>query len=150
MEVVVFPRIAGVQWSDTVESTLWGTVLGVAAVVDIVLSLAEIVLVSCQSLRAAWSSLLEVRPPICDTVAFGGPRRSKSCVHQRGWDTRRSWTPWTECRRAHQEVWETCGGPGPLEGGPVLWLRVMGIHLRGACGDTGPLPKQEVGPGPYV
>ena len=35
MEVVIFPRIAGVQWSDTVESTLWGMALGVAAVVDI-------------------------------------------------------------------------------------------------------------------
>jgi len=67
-----------------------GMALGVAAVVDIVLGLAEIVPASCQSLRAAWSSLLEVRSSICGAVAFGGPRRSKSCVHQRGWGTRRS------------------------------------------------------------
>ena len=82
MEVVVFPRIAGVQWSDTIESTLWGMALGVAAIVDIVLGLAEIVPASCQSLRVAWSSLLEVRSSICGAVASGGPRRSKSCVHQ--------------------------------------------------------------------
>ena len=90
VEVVVSPRTAGVQWSDTIESTLWGMALGVAAVMDIVLGLAEIVLASCQSLRAAWSSLLEVRSSVCGAVAFGGPRRSKSCVHQRGWGTRRS------------------------------------------------------------
>ena len=84
MEVVVFPRIAGVQWSDTVESTLWGMALGVAAVVDIVLGLAEIVPASCQSLRAAWSSLLEVRSSVCGAVTLGGSRRSKSCVLQRG------------------------------------------------------------------
>jgi len=85
-----FPPNRGVQWSDTVESTLWGMALGVTAVVDIVLDLAEIVPASCQSLRAAWSSLLEVRSSICDAVAFGGPRKSKSCVHQRGWGTRGS------------------------------------------------------------
>ena len=96
-----FPPNRGVQWSDTVESTLWGMTLGVAAVVDIVLGLAETVPAPCQSLRAAWSSLLEVRSSVCGAVAFGGPRRSKSCVHQRGRGTRRSWTPWTECRRAH-------------------------------------------------
>jgi len=52
-----FPPNRGVQWLDTVESTLWGMALGVAAVVDIVLGLAEIVPVPCQSLRAAWLSL---------------------------------------------------------------------------------------------
>ena len=57
MEVIVFPRIAGVQWSDTVESTLWGMALGVAAVVDIALGLAEIAPASCQPYQAAWSSL---------------------------------------------------------------------------------------------
>ena len=84
-----FPRIAGVQWSDTVVSTLWGMATG-EAVVDIILGLTEIVPASCQSLRAAWSSLLEVQSSICDAVAFGGPRKSKSCVHQRGWGTRGS------------------------------------------------------------
>ena len=43
------------------------------------------------------------------------------------------------------------GGPGLLEGGgPGPRLLVMGIHLRGARGDIGPLPDQGVGPGPYV
>ena len=42
-EVVVFPRIAGVQWSNTVGSTLWG----VAVVLDIVLDLAEIAPAPC-------------------------------------------------------------------------------------------------------
>ena len=32
MEVAVFPRVVGVQWSNTVESTLWGMALGVAIV----------------------------------------------------------------------------------------------------------------------
>ena len=42
VEVVVFPRIAGVQWSNTVGSTLWGMASGVAVVLRIVLGLAEI------------------------------------------------------------------------------------------------------------
>ena len=50
MEVVVFPRIAGVQWSDTVESTLWGMATGEAVVLDIVLRPTEIAQVSCQLL----------------------------------------------------------------------------------------------------
>ena len=40
------PRIARVQWSSTVESTLWGMVPGVAVVPGVVLGLAEIALVS--------------------------------------------------------------------------------------------------------
>ena len=44
------PRIAGVQWSDTIESTLWGMATGIAVVLDIVLHPAEITLVSCQPL----------------------------------------------------------------------------------------------------
>ena len=37
-----FPLIAGVQWSSTVESTLWGMASGVAVILGIVLGLAEI------------------------------------------------------------------------------------------------------------
>ena len=48
-----FPPNRGVQWSDTVESTLWGIALGVAAVVDIVLGLAEIAPAFCQPLQVA-------------------------------------------------------------------------------------------------
>ena len=48
VEVVGFPRIAGVQWSSTVESTLWGMASGVAVVLDIVLGLAQIASASCQ------------------------------------------------------------------------------------------------------
>ena len=57
VEVVVFPRIAGVQWSSTVESTMWGMASGVAVVLGIVLGLAEIAPASCQPQQAAWSSL---------------------------------------------------------------------------------------------
>jgi len=53
VEVVVFPRIAGVQWSDTVGSTLWGMAAGVAVVLDIVLGPAEIAPVSCQPPQVA-------------------------------------------------------------------------------------------------
>ena len=50
-----------------------------------------------------------------------------------------------------KEVRGSRGSPGPLEGGgPGLRLLVLGIPLRGARGDAGPLPKQEAGPGPYV
>ena len=37
-----FPRIAGVQWSSTMGSTLWGMASGVTVVLGIVLGLAEI------------------------------------------------------------------------------------------------------------
>ena len=56
-EVAVFPRIVGVQWSNTVESTLLGMALVVAIVLAIVLGLAEIAPASCQPQQAAWSSL---------------------------------------------------------------------------------------------
>ena len=48
MKVVVFPRIAGVQWSSTVGSTLWGMAPGVAVILGIVLGLAEIGRASCR------------------------------------------------------------------------------------------------------
>ena len=57
VEVVVFPLIAGVQWSYTVGSTLWGMASGVAVILDIVLGLAEIAPASCQPQQAVWSSL---------------------------------------------------------------------------------------------
>ena len=57
VEVVVSPRIAGVQWSSAVESTLWGMASDVAVVLGIVLGLAEIAPASCQPQQAAWSSL---------------------------------------------------------------------------------------------
>jgi hypothetical protein len=56
-EVIVFPRIAGVQWSSTVESTLLGMASGVAVVLGIVLGLAEIAPASCLPQQSAWSSL---------------------------------------------------------------------------------------------
>ena len=96
MEVVGFPQIAGVQWSSTMESTLWGMASGVAVVLDIVLGLAEIAPASCQPQQAAWSSLWGVQSSRCGVVAFGGPRRLKSCMLQWGWGTRRSRTPWSE------------------------------------------------------
>ena len=57
MEVVVFPRIACVQWSNTVRSTLWGMTSGMVVVLGVVLDLAEIAPASCQPQQAAWSSL---------------------------------------------------------------------------------------------
>ena len=57
VEVVVFPRIAGVQWSNTVGSTLWGLASGMVDVLDIVLGLAEIAPASCQPQQVAWLSL---------------------------------------------------------------------------------------------
>ena len=54
-EVVVSPRIAGVQWSDTVGSTLWGMAAGVAVVLDIVLGAVKI---APDAAVAVWSSLV--------------------------------------------------------------------------------------------
>ena len=53
MKVVVFPRIAGVQWSNTVGSTLWGMASGMVVVLDF----AGIAPASCQPKQVAWSSL---------------------------------------------------------------------------------------------
>ena len=57
VEVVISPRIVGVQWSNTVVSTLWGMTSGVAVILDIVLGPAKIVQAFCQPTQAAWSSL---------------------------------------------------------------------------------------------
>ena len=82
VEVVVFPRTAGVQWSDTVGSTLWGMAAGVAVVLNIVLRPAEIAPVALPApasgviIAGAWSS-------IYGAVAFGGPCGLGSCMHQR-------------------------------------------------------------------
>ena len=48
------PESRGVQWSNTVGSTLWGMASDVAVVLDIVLGLAEIALAFCQPLQMAW------------------------------------------------------------------------------------------------
>ena len=48
------PRIAGVQWSSTVESILRGMAPGVAVVLGVVLGFAEIAPVSWLLQRAAW------------------------------------------------------------------------------------------------
>ena len=82
MEVVVFPRIAGVQWLDTVGSTLWGMAAGVAVVLDIVLGPAKIAPVVLPApagsvvVAGVWSS-------VYGTVAFSGPCGLGSCMHRR-------------------------------------------------------------------
>ena len=82
MEVVVFPRIAGVQWSDTVVSTLWGMAPCEAVVMDIVLGPAKIAPVVLPApaggvvVAGVWSSMY-------GAVAFGGPCGLGSCMHQR-------------------------------------------------------------------
>ena len=55
-EVVVSPRIGGVQWSTTVESTLWSTGdhgAGRAGILGVVLGPAEIAPVSLWPLQVA-------------------------------------------------------------------------------------------------
>ena len=81
VEVVVFPRIAGgVQWSDTLVSTLWGMAAGVAVVLDIVLGAAKITPVVLPAptggvvVADIWSSIYGV-------VVFGGPCGLGSCMH---------------------------------------------------------------------
>ena len=57
------PQIAGVQWSSTVGSTLWGMAPGVAVILGIVLGLARIAPASWRLQRAAWLLLWGYRPP---------------------------------------------------------------------------------------
>ena len=57
MKVIVFPRIAGVQWSNTIGSTLWGMASSMVVILGIVLDFAGIAPASCQPKQAAWSSL---------------------------------------------------------------------------------------------
>ena len=52
-----FPRIAGVQWSSTMGSTLWGRASGMAVILGIVLGRAEITPAFSQPQQVAWSSL---------------------------------------------------------------------------------------------
>ena len=72
VEVVVFPRIAGVQWSDTVGSTLWGMAAGVAVVLDIVLGPVKIAPVVLPA-PAGGVVVADVWSSIYGAVAFGGP-----------------------------------------------------------------------------
>ena len=53
MEVVVFPPNHGVQWPNTIGSTLWGMASGATVVLDIVLGLVEIAPAFCQPLQVA-------------------------------------------------------------------------------------------------
>ena len=82
VEVTVSPRIAGVQWSDTVGSTLWGTAACVAVVPDIVLGPAKIAPVVLPApaggmvVAGVWSS-------IYGAVAFSGPYGLGFCMYQR-------------------------------------------------------------------
>jgi hypothetical protein len=73
-----FPRIAGVQWSSTVESTLWGMAPGVAVVLGIVLGLAEIAPASWQLERVVWRSLWRVPSLAFDVAALRGSCRRGS------------------------------------------------------------------------
>jgi len=68
VEVVLLPRIVGVQWSNTVESTIYGMTLVVAIVLAIVLGLAEIAPASCQLQQAVWSSLWNVQSSGCGVL----------------------------------------------------------------------------------
>ena len=72
MEVVVFPRIAGVQWSDTVGSTLWGMAACVAVVLDIVLGPAKITPVVLPA-PAGGVVVADVWSSIYGAVALSGP-----------------------------------------------------------------------------
>ena len=82
MEVFVFPRIAGVQWPDTVGSTLWGMAACVTVVLDIVLGPAKIAPVVLPA-PAGGVIVAGVRSSIYGAVAFSGPCGLGSCMHQR-------------------------------------------------------------------
>ena len=112
MEVVVSPQIAGVQWSNTVGSTLWGMTSCVTVILDIVLGLAEIAPASCQPRQAAWSSLWGVQSSRYGVVALRGPCKSGSCIY-----VRQRW----------QGVWRS---RTPLDGVLACALRRSGSHME--------------------
>ena len=145
------PRIAGVQWSSTVGSTLWAMASGVAVVLGIVLGLAEITprpdspsrrrghrcrvyrlpgVAWRRSVGPAGQGLAYIcAPAVVGHVAVPGPL---------GWSA-------SACAKG---VRESRGGPGPLEGGgPGLRLLVLSIPPWGTRGDAGSLPEQGTGPG---
>ena len=121
VEVVVFPRIAGVQWSDTVGSTLWGMASQSSWISSLVLR--RLRRSSCQPLQVAWSPLIRctvlqiwrsVGPagqgPVCSSGSGGGSRAR--------------------------------GGPGPPG-------RSAGVHTGGSGGHVEiPDPSGGGGPGP--
>ena len=72
------PQIAGVQWSSTVESTLWGMATGMAVVLGVVVGLAEIAPASWQLQRAAWWFMWRVPFPAFDVAALRGSCRRGS------------------------------------------------------------------------
>ena len=73
-----FPRIAGVQWSSTVESTLWRMASGMAVVLGVVLGLAEIAPVSLWLLQASWRLLWRVPSSRRGVATFRGSCRPGS------------------------------------------------------------------------
>jgi len=150
VEIVVFPRIAGVQWLSTVESTLWGMASGVAVILGIVLVLRRPACPSNQRGRrcrvssppdvAWWRSMSPTgqglayicAPAVMGRVAVPDPPGRSAGV----------------CTK---EVRESRGDPGPLEGGGSgLRLLVLSILPWGTRGDAGSLPEQGTGPGPLV
>ena len=90
VEVVVFPRIARVQWSNTVGSTLWGMASGVAVILDIVLGPTEIA-----PGRRCWVYGL---PYVARWRSAGPASQGLACTNGSG----------------------ARGGPGPLVGFPFL------------------------------
>ena len=77
-----FPQSAGVQWSGTVESTLWGMAPGVTVVLGVVLGPAEIAPASWQLQRTAWWFLWRVPFPAFDVAVLRGSCRQGSCPGQ--------------------------------------------------------------------
>ena len=132
MEVVVLPRIMGVQWSDTVGSTLWGVASGVAIVLDVVHDLAEIAPASCQLQQAVWSSLWSVQSSRCGVpwaLQVRVLRAPAVTGHVAIPDP-----PGQSAGMRTKEVRGSRGGPGLIEGGgPCPRLLVMGIPLRGGA-----------------
>ena len=88
------PRVAGVQQSSTVGSTLWGMASGVAVVLGVVLDLAEIAPASCQPQQA-------YSPPDAAWWRSVGPTgKGLACSSSNG-ARGDPGPPWTKCRRAH-------------------------------------------------
>ena len=105
-----FPRIAGVQWSSTVGSTLWGMASGVAIVLGIVLVLWRSRRRPASPSRGRGRRCRVYRLSRCGVAAFRGPCRPGSCIYM--------------CASGSGAR----DGPGPLQGGdPGLRLQVLSV-----------------------
>ena len=88
---------------------------------------------------------LHPRPRLCDTWRIRTPPEQLAEPRAHGGPDRN-----VEVPDPSAGVRMARGGPEPTCGGPDPRSQVLSICTSRTRGDTGPVPKQEAGPGPLV